>query len=420
MVKKMAYDVEEVRSHFPALESGAAFFDGPSGTQVPQEAIDAANHYYKFDNANFHGAFITSRRTDETTLEARRAMADFLNAPSEKEIVFGPNMTTLTFNLSRALGRDLSPADEIIVSRLDHDANIAPWVALQESGALIRWIDFHHEDCTLDMASFRKCLGPKTKIVAVGYASNLFGTINDVTGIVDSAHQAGARVFIDAVHYAPHAPIDVQAIDCDFLVCSAYKFFGPHMGVLYGKYDLLDRLRAYKVRPSGELPPDKFETGTQNFEGQAATTAALNFLASIGEKYAVDFSSQFTSFAGRRLSLKTAMAAVESYEMDLFSWLMRGLGEVPGVKIYGIADPKRFKRRVPTVAFRLGGHTPREIAELMAENNIYVGDGHCYALEPVKQLGLEEKGGVVRVGLSLYNTKKEADRLISVLKRIAK
>jgi cysteine desulfurase family protein (TIGR01976 family) len=291
-------------------------------------------------------------------------------------------------------------------------------VALQETGAVIRWIDFRHEDCTLNMASFEKCLGRKTKIVAVGYASNLFGTINDVIEIVASARQAGAMVFIDAVHYAPHAPIDVQAIDCDFLTCSAYKFFGPHVGILYGKYDYLDRLHAYKVRPSGELPPDKLETGTQNFEGQAAITATLNLLAWIGEKYSADFSEQFKSFEGRRLNLKTAMAAIEFYEMDLFSLLMEGLKEVSGMKIYGITDQKRFKDRVPTVAFRVNGHTPREIAERMAAENIYVWDGHCYALEAVKQLGLEEKGGVVRVGLSLYNTKEEVNRLISVLKRI--
>ena len=414
----MTFDVDEIRSHFPALESGDAFFDGPGGTQVPQESIDAVNHYYKFANANFHGAFITSRRTDETTQEARCAMADFLNAPSEKEIIFGPNMTTLTFSLSRALGQTLSPGDEIIVTRLDHDANISPWVALQETGAVIRWIDIHHEDCTLDLKSFENTLSEKTKIVAFGYASNLFGTVNDANKIITSAHQMGAVTFVDAVHYAPHASIDVQALDCDFLVCSAYKFFGPHLGALYGKYDHLDRLNAYKVRPSGVMPPDKFETGTQNFEGQAGTTAALNFLATIGEKYAADHSSSFEAFEGRRLHLKTAMTAIETSEMDLFAFLINHLKEISGLKIYGIEDQKRFKERVPTVAFRIKGHTPREIAERMAVDNIYVWDGHCYALEPVRQLGLEEKGGVVRVGLSLYNTKQEVDRLIRVLKRI--
>jgi selenocysteine lyase/cysteine desulfurase len=230
----------------------------------------------------------------------------------------------------------------------------------------------------------------------------------------------GALAYVDAVHYAPHAYIDVQALDCDFLVCSAYKFFGPHLGVLYGKYDHLDRLSAFKVRPSREMPPDKFETGTQNFEGQAGTTATLNFLASIGSKYTADLSPSFKTFEGRRLNLKTAMAAIETYEMDLFTLLINDLKELPGLKIYGIEDQKRFEERVPTVAFRMNGHTPREIAEKMAADNIYVWDGHCYALEPVRQLGLEEKGGVVRVGLSLYNTKEEVDRLITVLRRLSK
>ena len=415
----MTFDVDEIRSHFPALESGDAFFDGPGGTQVPQESIDAVTGYYKLANANVHGAFITSRRTDETTLEARCAMADFLNASSENEIIFGPNMTTLTFNLSRALGRTLSSGDEIIVTRLDHDANIAPWVALQETGAVIRWIDIHQEDCTLDLVSFENMLSKKTKIVAFGYASNLFGTVNAASKIIAAAHQMGAMTYIDAVHYAPHAAIDVQALDCDFLVCSAYKFFGPHLGALYGKYDHLDRLEAFKVRPSGGLPPDKFETGTQNFEGQAGTTATLNFLASIGKKCAADISASFETFEGRRLNLKTALAAIETYEMDLFALLISDLKKLPGLTIYGIEDPKRFAQRVPTVAFRMDGHTPREIAERLAADNIYVWDGHCYALEPVKQLGLEEKGGVVRVGLSLYNTKEEVDRLIQALKRIS-
>jgi cysteine desulfurase family protein (TIGR01976 family) len=414
----MTYDVHAIRSHFPALDSGDAFFDGPGGTQVPQETIDAVNHYYKFANANAHGAFITSRRTDETTLETRRAMADFLNASSEEEIVFGPNMTTLTFGFSRALGRTLSSGDEIIVTRLDHDANIAPWVALQDTGVVIRWIDIHPEDCTLDLASFENMLSEKTKIVAFGYASNLFGTINDAGKIITAAHQMGAMVYVDAVHYAPHAAIDVQALDCDFLVCSAYKFFGPHLGALYGKFDYLDRLDAFKVRPSADRPPDKFETGTQNFEGQAGTTATLDFLAAIGKKYAADPSASFQSLEGRRLHLKTAMTAIETYEVDLLSVLMDGLKKLPGIQIYGIEDQTQFKQRVPTVAFRLNGHTPREIAERMAADSIYVWDGHCYALEPVRQLGLEAKGGVVRVGLSLYNTKAEVDRLIQALNRI--
>ncbi len=416
----MTFDVNEIRSHFPALESGAVFFDGPGGTQVPQETIDAVSHYYQTANANTHGAFITSRRTDETTNSTRHAMADFLNARSEKEIVLGSNMTSLTYSLSRALGRNLSPGDEIIVSRLDHDANIAPWLALEEMGAVIRWIDINHQDCTLDLASFEKCLSQKTQIVAVGYASNLFGTINDIAHIIEAAHRLQALVYIDAVHYAPHAPIDVQAIDCDFLVCSAYKFFGPHLGILYGKHDILDRLIAYKVRPCADESPDKFETGTQNFEGQAGTTATVDFLASMGDRRETNSETQHAHLKGRRHRLKATMAAIEVYERHLFEFLLQGLQEIPGIRIYGISDYQRFEERVPTLAFRLKGKTPREIARIMALENIYVWDGHCYALEPVRQLGLVEKGGVVRVGLSLYNTIEEVQRFIAVLEQMAK
>jgi len=281
----MKYDIDEIRSHFPALESGDVFFDGPGGTQVTMETMEAVKQYYITSNANFHGSFVTSKRTDEITLKARHAMADFLNARSEKEIVFGLNMTTLTFNLSRAIGRTLSPGDEIIISRLDHDANIASWAALEERGIVIKWIDFNHEDCTLDLKTFEASLNEKTKLIAVGYSSNVFGTVNNIEKIIAAARKTNALVFVDAVHYAPHGPIDVQALDCDFLVCSVYKFFGPHVGVLYGKYDLLENLEAYKTRAAGDLPPDKFETGTQNFEGQAGLIATIDFLESYGKKY---------------------------------------------------------------------------------------------------------------------------------------
>ena len=416
----MQFKVEEIRSRFPALGSGAAFFDGPGGTQVPQTTIDAVCDYYCNANANAHGAFLTSQRTDATMRRARADMADFLNAGADEEIIFGPNMTTLTFSLAWALQHTLSPQDEIIVTRLDHDANISPWTALEACGATIRWIDFQHADCTLDMASFEKVLSPKTKIVAIGYASNLFGSVNDVAAIAAAAHTMGAWVFVDAVHYAPHAGIDVEALDCDFLACSAYKFFGPHLGVLYGKYDILEQLQAFKVRPAGDAPPDKFETGTANFEGLAGTSATIDFLASIGDMHAAGLSRRFEKYTGRRRILKTAMAAIESYERNLFDVLMQGLNEISTISIYGIKDRERFKERVPTLAFRVKGFTPREVAEIMAQEGIYVWDGHCYALEPVRQLGLEAHGGVVRVGLSLYNNTAEVMRFLDVLNRIAK
>ena len=414
----MKFDIDEIRSHFPALESGDVFFDGPGGTQVPRETMEALNQYYITSNANFHGSFLTSKRTDETTLNARHAMADFLNARSEKEIVFGSNMTTLTFMLSRAFGQILSPGDEIIVSRLDHDANIAPWVALEERGIVIKWIDFRHDDCTLDMEVFENSLNDKTKLIAVGYSSNVFGTVNNIEKIIAAARKTNALVFVDAVHYAPHAPIDVQALDCDFLICSVYKFFGPHIGVLYGKYDLLDSIKAHKTRAAGDLPPDKFETGTQNFEGQAGLIATINFLESYGKKYEREFTGEFPSFSGRRLYLKIAMAFIESIEAELFTFLMDELEEIPRIKIYGITDRQKFNERIPTVAFRIDGQPPQETAEMLGKEGIYVWDGHCYGYEPIKQLDLLESGGIVRVGLSIYNTKAEVERFLTVLKKL--
>lgn len=413
----MTYNIDEIRSHFPALQTGAIFFDNPGGTQVPQQVIDAVSEYYRSMNANTHGAFATSQKSDALIHEARVAFADFLNAHSPNEIVFGPNMTTLTFNLSRALGRDLDAGDEIIVTRLDHDADIAPWLALEERGAIIRWVDIHADDCTLDMADFEKHLATKTKIVAVGGASNAVGTINDLKTIIALAHMAGAVVFVDAVHLAPHAPIDVQDLDCDLLACSVYKFYGPHLGVLYGKSDLLNRLHAYKVRPADNVPPHKFETGTANHEGIAGALAAVNYLASLGEKYGAAHAAQFKQFAGRRLALKTALAAIKEYENDLFKRLMRGLRGIPGIHIYGITNLDRFDYRTPTVAFTLDGKTPRAIAEALGLENIYVWDGNYYALALMERLELEEHGGAVRVGLGHYNTASEVDRFLEALGR---
>ncbi len=412
----MPYNVDAIRSHFPSLASGATFFDNPGGTQVPQEVIDAVSHYYLTSNSNTHGAFATSRRTDAVVADGRVALADFLNARAPNEIVFGPNMTTLTFNISRALSRLLNAGDEIIVTRLDHDADIAPWLALEERGAVVHWVDIHPDDCTLDMADFEKHLSTKTKIVAVGGASNAVGSMNDLKTIIPLAHMAGALVFVDAVHLAPHQPIDAQDLDCDLLACSVYKFYGPHLGVLYGKYDLLDRVQAYKVRPSGKQPPDKFETGTANHEGIAGACAAIDYLASVGEQYGAPYAAQFKSFSGRRLQLKTALAAIQTYERDLFTRLMRGLSEIPGVRIYGITDYARFGYRTPTVAFTLENKTPREIAERLGRENIYVWDGNYYALALMERLGLEEHGGAVRVGLAHYNTAAEVDRFLEVMR----
>jgi cysteine desulfurase family protein (TIGR01976 family) len=323
-------------------------------------------------------------------------------------------MTTLTFNLSRAIGKTLEPGDEIVVTRLDHDANIAPWVALEEQGAVVRYVDFDPADCTLDISGLTALLTTRTRLVAVGYASNAVGTINDVSRITELAHEAGAWVYVDAVHYAPHGPIDVQAIDCDFLVCSTYKFFGPHLGALYGRYELLDALPAYKVRPADNDPPAKFETGTQSFEALAGATAAVNYLASVGRRFGGEF-AESPSSKGRRRDLKAGLAAIRAYELGQCQRLIEGLQDIPGLRIYGITEPDRFDQRVPTVSFTLEGTTPNAVARRLDEANIFVWDGNFYALAVTERLGIEEHGGLVRVGLAHYNTAEEVDMLLGVL-----
>lgn len=404
-------DLTWIRAQFPALTQTvnghpAVFFDGPGGTQVPQRVIDAVADYLIHHNANTHGAFATSRRTDETIDAARAAMADFLGCAAD-EVVFGPNMTTLTFAISRAFGRDIRPGDEIVLTRLDHDANVAPWKALEAQGAVIRMVDIDTEECTLDMADMARAIGPRTKLVAVGYASNAVGTINDVATITRMAHAVGALVYIDAVHYAPHGPIDVRALDCDFLACSPYKFFAPHMGVVYGKRDHLARLRPYKVRPASDDIPDRWETGTKNHEGLAGVTAAIEYLAELGQR--------IEPVTTRRAALVQAMEAIKAYERGLSEKLIAGLLAIPGLTFYGISDPARFDMRTPTVAVRLAGRTPRELAEALGQRGIFCWDGNYYAINLTERLGVEADGGMLRIGLVHYNTAEEIDLLLEAL-----
>lgn len=406
-----------VRPLFPALAETVAgrpavFFDAPGGTQVPQPVIDAIADYLVHRNSNTHGGFLTSERTDETIAAAHQAMADMLNCDPE-ETVFGPNMTTLTFAISRAIGRELGPGDEIVVTRLDHDANVAPWRALEERGVTIREVDVDVEDCTLDMADLEAKIGPRTKLVAAGYASNAVGTINDVRRVVELAHSVGALAYIDAVHYAPHGPIDVRALDCDFLACSTYKFFGPHIGVLYGKRAHLERLQPYKVRPSSNEAPDRWMTGTQNHEGLAGVVAAVDYLAALGVAQAG------AAPADRRGALRAAMAAIKAYERDLSERLIGGLLKIPELTFYGIRDPERFDARTPTVSFRIAGRTPRQVAEDLGRQGIFVWDGNYYALSLSERLGVEPLGGMVRVGLAHYSTAEEVDRLLEALGALA-
>ena len=412
--------VSELRVEFPALQQKAGgqlltFMDGPGGTQVHGSVIEAMKQYLTEANSNAGGAFLFSQRTDETVAAARSALADLLNASQPDEIVFGPNMTSLTFNLSRAIGRTLAPGDEIVVTRLDHDANIAPWLALEERGVVVRHADFDPGDCTLDMDSLEKAITPRTKLVALGYASNAVGSINDVARIASQAHAAGAWLYIDAVHYVPHGPIDVQALDCDFLVCSVYKFFGPHLGALYGRFELLESLPAYRARPAGGGPPHKFETGTPSFEAMAGTTAAVDYIASVGRRYGAELADQWPGYTGRRLELKAGMAAIRAYETGLCHRLVAGLQEIPGLRIYGITDLGRLDQRVPTVSFTLEGTTPHEMARRLNEASIFAWNGNFYALAVTERLGLEERGGLLRIGLVHYNTVEEVDYLLGVL-----
>ncbi len=411
-----ALDVNLVRAQFPSLCQTVngypvAFLDAPAGTQVPQQVIDAVREYFENSNANTCGAFATSRQTDAMIAGARAAMADFFNS-DPAEVFFGPNMTTLTFALARGIGRDLKPGDEIVVTTLDHDANVAPWRALEERGVVIRQVDIHEDDCTLDLDDLRSKITSRTRLVAVGYASNAVGTINPVGEIIQLAHEVGALAFIDAVHYAPHGSIDVRALDCDFLACSPYKFFGPHMGCIYGKRDLLMRFRPYKVRPAPEALPDRWETGTQIHEGLAGVTAAIDYMAGLGRHVDPDV-------ADRRDALVSAHHAMREHEMSLAARMIRGLLQIPGLRFYGISDPTRFHQRVPTVGVRLDGHTPPECAKFLGDRGIFTWDGNYYALNLTERLEVEKTGGLLRIGLVHYNTIEEVDRLLSTLLELA-
>jgi cysteine desulfurase family protein (TIGR01976 family) len=417
----MTLDPVRIRKQFPSLDRPAIFFDNPGGTQIARQSAERIQKYLMECNANHDGAFRTSRDSDAILDQAHQAMADMLNAVSKDEIVFGANMTTLTLNLSRALARTFNPGDEIVVTRLDHDANISPWLLVAEDrGCKITWVDFDVEDCTLQLDDFARALEHKPKLVAFGYASNAVGTINPVHRLTRMAHEAGALVYVDAVQYAPHGPIDVQDIGCDFLVCSAYKFFGPHVGVLYGRYDLLDGLTAYKVRPASARPPGKFETGTQNHEGIAGVLGATEYLAWVGDTFGGEGEAwREAGFIGRKLAVHKGLAAIRSYEFELSRALIGAIESVRGTRIYGIADPKRVDQRVPTVSFRLEGKHPRSIAEALDKEGIYVWNGNYYALAVTDRLGIEASGGMVRVGAAHYNTVDEVARFGEALKKVA-
>jgi cysteine desulfurase family protein (TIGR01976 family) len=448
-------DLKWIRAQFPALTQKInghppIYFDGPGGTQVPGAVLDGMSDYLVRSNANAHGPFVTSERTDALINSARAAIADFLGCDHD-EVVFGANMSTLTFAVSRAIGRELQPNDEIIVTRLDHSANISPWYAFTEQGVNIRVVDINPTDCTLDMKDLEQQINERTKLVAVTYASNAVGTINDIAKVVHLAHSMGALVYVDAVHYAPHAPINVHTLDCDFLACSAYKFFGPHVGILYGKREHLARFTPYKVQPAPDTVPSRWETGTLNHEGLAGVVAAVNYLAKLGCHVAPTLDSELLSalmnadkeglttfhcprfltspeqpshelasaYHSRRAALIAAMSAIQQYERELSKKLISGLLAIPGVKVYGITDPNRFHQRTPTVGITLEGQTPDLLAQSLGDRGIFTWHGHFYAIDLITRLGIDATGGLVRIGLVHYNTESEIEQLLQAVEDIA-
>lgn len=414
----MSYNVSAVRALFPALQEHfngkpAIFFDNPGGTQVPRSVIDAMSDYLIRRNSNTHGVFETSMRTDVTIDNARQAAADLLGADAD-EIVFGNNMTSLTFALMHSIRPEFGPTDEIIVTRLDHDANVAPWIMLaQDSGARLLYADVDPETCTLDMAHFHSLVSTRTKLIAVGLASNATGTINDVASVISWAREVNAYAFVDAVQYAPHALIDVKALDADFLMCSSYKFFGPHAGIMYGKREHLKRLRAYRVRPAGEELPGKWETGTKNHEGLAGVGAAIDYIASLGVTY-----GDVAATASRREKIAAAWQVLAPYELQLMERLIAGLEAIQGVRIYGLTEREAMGSRVATVSLRKEGTTPEQLAMALAAENIFTWNGNFYALSISERLGVESSGGLLRIGLVHYNTLDEVDQCLRVLARV--
>ena len=412
-------DLAAIRARFPALSVDhdghpMAFFDGPGGTQVPDTVIHAVSRYYRDSNANHGGAFDTSHRSDAIVVEAHDAIADLLNVRGS-EITLGPNMTTLTFHLSRSIAAAFRPGDEIIVTGLDHQANVDPWLAVaRDRDLVVRVWEPRLDDCTLDLAELEALLGPRTRLVAVGWASNAVGTINSIAEIAARAHQAGAWLYVDAVHAAPHVSLDAPGVGADFVACSAYKFFGPHVGAVFGREAILAELPAYKVRPADH----RFETGTGNFEGYAGMLAAIDYLAWVGQCYGSMPEPVSETVGGRRSCLVAAMRAIRSDELALYRRLASGLSAIPGITIHGITDPAAFEHRTPTAAISVAGERPRAVAERLGAQGIAVWDGDFYATGLIERLGLAPDG-VIRIGLTHYNTPAEVDRLLEALERIA-
>ena len=436
-------DANKIRAEFPSLAreyngKPLVYFDAPGGTQVTRRCIERIVDYFQRCNANTHGEFITAHESDAIIEDAHEAGADFLNAKSGDEIVFGQNMTSLAFAISRSIGQTLREGDEIILTKLDHDANYSPWhLMAQERGVKINVVDININDCTLQLDDYEKYLSKRTRLVCVGLVSNAVGTLNPVKQIIGMAHAAGALTFVDAVAGAPHVPIDVQDLDTDMLACSPYKFWGAHQGILYGKYDLLDKLPAYKVRPADNTPPQKFQTGTQSFETHNGLIGVMEYLEWFGEHAANNIENAQNGDAGahrraptltpnaqptlrspRANRIHAAMQASQAYEQDLGRYLIENILKMPGVEFFGIRDLNRIDQRVPTIAIRYKDEDPADTAKRLGEQGICVWNGNYYAVNLTERLGVEDRGGMVRIGLSHYSTREEIDRLLNALENI--
>ena len=407
-VETSSIDLAALRREFPALSltrDGApvVYLDNPAGTQVSRRVMERVRDYWTTMNANHGGLFQTSERSDAMVERARQAAAAFLNA-SVDEVVFGANMTTLTFAVSRAIGAELRSGDEIVVTRLEHDANVAPWLALEPQGISVRFADVRVDDCTLDLEDLERQVTPRTRLVAVTHASNAVGTIPDLKAVSAIAHRVGAWLWVDAVHYAPHGPIDVREVGCDFLVCSGYKFYGPHVSVLFGRRELLQRLRPFKVRPAPDDGPGRWETGTPSFEGIAGLLGALEYLAWLGGGSEPD-----------RPAFLRAMDLIRPHERALAARLTAGLAEIRGVRIYGITDPAQFAQRAPTVSLTWEPHRPQDLARWLGAHGVFTWHGDHYARVLIERLGLAGKGGTLRIGIAHYNTASEVDQALELL-----
>jgi cysteine desulfurase family protein (TIGR01976 family) len=422
-------NLDAIRDEFPSLKreyngKPLVYFDAPGGTQTTRRCIERIVDYLTRCNANTHGAFITAEESDAIIEEAHEAGADFVNARSKDEIIFGQNMTSLTFAMSRSIGQTLRAGDEIILTKLDHDANYSPWhLMAQERGVKINVVDINTDDCTLNLDDFERYLNERTKLVAFGLVSNAVGTLNPAKQIVGMAHAAGALTYIDAVAGAPHVPIDVQDLDTDFLACSPYKFWGAHQGMLYGKYELLDMLPAYKVRPADSKPPHKFQTGTQSFENQNGLIGVMEYLEWFathsplphGEGSGVGFDGRWRS--PRAAAIHQAMRLSSAYEEELIAYMIENVLKIDGVRFFGIRDLNRLSERVPTIAIRYKDEHPHHTATRLGKQGICVWDGNYYAINLSERLGVESAGGMVRIGLSHYNTREEIDRFLNALEQ---